>query len=202
MFSLNPTYDITNIGKNIKRSKVTTGLIFKYENSANAYGHIYLNNVGADADFLVYSLKFKGWANSHASTADGEHSMPTTLTCTPCSSDKFNSCYVDIKGYFHFNVTMLDNPRVCMLNELIPYDNKVIQDVITVRGVKHTEENVNPLFLVLGYDSDTQNVNKAPTITCLRLSGDIDTIGIIHKFPASSVVAHRGSASVIAKVGV
>ena len=187
MFSLNPTKDLTKIGEKVERRRVPTGHIFKYEDGNHVYGHL-----SYTPDY-AWGMKFTNWSQPN-------QKPEATFTCTPRGSARLNSDrVVSIKGYFEFEVQMFETPVVGLLNELLPYDKKIIKDVISVRGQQATHNSKlspNPLFLVLGKSEEAQG------IVCLRLTGDIDSIGLIHVFNESSVIAHRGTTQIRCTVGV
>ena len=178
MYSLTPTYDLDSIGIQIPRPEIKVGHIFKYSDGTYHYGHLGVNNDVTEA--MYFSLKIaKGGVFDSPSAV--------TLATTPSSSQRMNNSVV-VKGYFSFNIKMHETPMLNNIRDLVPYENKQIKDVVTVKGWTYDNNNNAVLFLLLGF--------KTPDMMyALRLTGDIDSIGNIITLPSNSVVAVRGEAS-------
>ena len=174
MYSLTPSYDLTSIGQKIARRDIAIGHVFKYTDGQFTYGH--LGKHEKHGTQLYFSLKLLNKDNE------------ITLATTPAHSDKMNNT-VFIKGYFHFELSMYNTPRLSNIRDLVPYENRTIKDVVTIRGFTRHPDNSAILFLLLGYTASRSHMYV------LRLTGDLNEIAHIVEVPVTSVVAVRGKAS-------
>ena len=175
MYSLTPTYDLDSIGIQVARPEIKVGHVFKYSDGTYYYGHLGVDTTSTES--MYFSLKIAKFDSPNA----------VTLATTPSSSQRMNNSVI-IKGYFSFNIKMHETPMLNTLRDLVPYENKQIKDVVTVKGWGYDNDNNAVLFLLLGF--------KTPDMMyALRLTGDIDSIGNIITLPSNSTVAVRGEAS-------
>ena len=178
MYSLTPTYDLNSIGQQIPRNTVKGGHVFKYNDGSFHYG-----NLGYIADNLNYDDEH--FFSLKISRIDSPEAV--TLTTTPTTSPKMHNEVV-VKGYFSFNIKMHETPILTTIRDLVPYEDKKIKDVVTIKGFTKDTSNNTILFLLLGFKNPQE-------MYILRLTGDIDSIGYITTTPVNSIVAVRGEAS-------